>query len=220
MPLHPPAPLPTPIHFLLRLVLLLMQAITVPVQDRPLKDQLPACPLLGGVVVSSTPFPSVPELAYPSALLAPHKSGNFNIFFNTWEWFKFVLYFHRGKFVTALGLTWCPNHFLCATPQCRRELHEVGFVEEQKKLYCEGCFEAYLAPTCARCSKRVKGVIIILYYKSVDIITKIYKSCRIVWTPSGSSSIQSALRAPIAAAYLAIAISTWKTDYLIAKLVN
>jgi hypothetical protein len=59
--------------------------------------------------------------------------------------------------VTALGLTWCPNHFLCATPQCRRELHEVGFVEEQKKLYCEGCFEAYLAPTCARCSKRVKG---------------------------------------------------------------
>lgn len=43
-------------------------------------------------------------------------------------------------------------------PQCRRELHDVGFVEENKKLYCESCFEAHLAPTCARCSKRVKGV--------------------------------------------------------------
>lgn len=65
---------------------------------------------------------------------------------------------NRGKFVTALGLTWCPEHFVCSMGQCRHELHDVGFVEEQGKLYCETCFENYLAPTCARCSKRVKAV--------------------------------------------------------------
>ncbi|KAI9558921.1 hypothetical protein GHT06_015710 [Daphnia sinensis] len=63
----------------------------------------------------------------------------------------------RGKFVTALGQTWCPNHFSCAMPDCKRELHDIGFVEEKKQLYCEGCFETHLAPNCARCSKRVKG---------------------------------------------------------------
>lgn len=64
----------------------------------------------------------------------------------------------RGKFVTALGLTWCPDHFLCSMDQCRHELHDTGFVEDQGKLYCESCFENYLAPSCARCSKRVKAV--------------------------------------------------------------
>ncbi|XP_032783623.1 PDZ and LIM domain protein Zasp isoform X6 [Daphnia magna] len=63
----------------------------------------------------------------------------------------------RGKFVTALGQTWCPNHFSCAMPDCKRELHDIGFVEEKKQLYCEGCFETHLAPNCSRCSKRVKG---------------------------------------------------------------
>ncbi len=42
--------------------------------------------------------------------------------------------------------------------QCRRQLQDIGFVEEAKQLYCEGCFETFLAPTCARCSKTVKGV--------------------------------------------------------------
>ena len=60
--------------------------------------------------------------------------------------------------MTALGQTWCPNHFSCAMPDCKRELHDIGFVEEKKQLYCEGCFETHLAPNCSRCSKRVKGV--------------------------------------------------------------
>ena len=42
--------------------------------------------------------------------------------------------------------------------QCLRQLQDIGFVEEAKQLYCEGCFETFLAPTCARCSKTVKGV--------------------------------------------------------------
>ncbi|XP_013774395.1 PDZ and LIM domain protein Zasp-like isoform X7 [Limulus polyphemus] len=63
----------------------------------------------------------------------------------------------RGPFVTALGKTWCPEHFHCSNAQCHRHLQDVGFVEEQGQLYCELCYEAYLAPACAKCGNRIKG---------------------------------------------------------------
>ncbi|KAA0202427.1 hypothetical protein HAZT_HAZT004270 [Hyalella azteca] len=64
----------------------------------------------------------------------------------------------RGPFVTALGKNWCPDHFHCATDSCRKPLIDVGFVEEQGNLYCEDCYEKFLAPTCGKCDKRIKGV--------------------------------------------------------------
>ncbi|XP_047735649.1 PDZ and LIM domain protein Zasp isoform X15 [Hyalella azteca] len=63
----------------------------------------------------------------------------------------------RGPFVTALGKNWCPDHFHCATDSCRKPLIDVGFVEEQGNLYCEDCYEKFLAPTCGKCDKRIKG---------------------------------------------------------------
>ncbi|KAJ9591100.1 hypothetical protein L9F63_002381, partial [Diploptera punctata] len=63
----------------------------------------------------------------------------------------------RGPFITALGKNWCPEHFVCVNAQCRRPLADIGFVEEKGELYCEYCFEKYLAPTCDKCSKKVKG---------------------------------------------------------------
>ncbi|XP_056638416.1 PDZ and LIM domain protein Zasp isoform X10 [Diorhabda sublineata] len=63
----------------------------------------------------------------------------------------------RGPFITALGKIWCPNHFICATPSCRRPLQDIGFVEERGQLYCEYCFEQYLAPPCAKCAGKIKG---------------------------------------------------------------
>jgi len=63
----------------------------------------------------------------------------------------------RGPFVSALGKTWCPDHFVCATQDCRRPLIDIGFVEEQGGLHCEHCYEQYFAPTCGKCDKRVKG---------------------------------------------------------------
>ncbi|XP_018564664.1 PDZ and LIM domain protein Zasp isoform X2 [Anoplophora glabripennis] len=63
----------------------------------------------------------------------------------------------RGPFITALGKIWCPNHFICTTPSCRRPLQDLGFVEERGQLYCEFCFEQYLAPPCAKCSGKIKG---------------------------------------------------------------
>ncbi|XP_023720196.1 PDZ and LIM domain protein Zasp isoform X7 [Cryptotermes secundus] len=63
----------------------------------------------------------------------------------------------RGPFITALGKNWCPDHFVCVNAQCRRPLADIGFVEEKGELYCEYCFEKYLAPTCDKCSTKVKG---------------------------------------------------------------
>ncbi|KJH45150.1 LIM domain protein [Dictyocaulus viviparus] len=61
----------------------------------------------------------------------------------------------RGAFVLATGLTWCPEHFVCAYRGCGRRLLECGFVEEQGSKYCESCFEAHIAPRCAKCSKPI-----------------------------------------------------------------
>jgi hypothetical protein len=63
----------------------------------------------------------------------------------------------RGPFVTALGRTWCPAHFLCVNQNCRRELMDIGFVEEKGDLYCEYCFEQFLAPPCSKCNGKIKG---------------------------------------------------------------
>lgn len=69
-----------------------------------------------------------------------------------------MLYRRRGPFVTAMGKNWCPDHFLCANASCRRSLQDIGFVEEQSKLYCEHCYESYMAPVCRKCGHRIKGV--------------------------------------------------------------
>lgn len=63
----------------------------------------------------------------------------------------------RGPFVSALGKTWCPDHFVCSTGTCRKALIDMGFVEEQGALHCEDCYERFLAPICGKCDKRVKG---------------------------------------------------------------
>ncbi|KAK6041882.1 LIM domain protein, partial [Cooperia oncophora] len=64
----------------------------------------------------------------------------------------------RGAFVLATGLAWCPEHFVCAYRGCGRRLLECGFVEESGSKYCEGCFEAHIAPRCAKCAKPIISV--------------------------------------------------------------
>ncbi|XP_018392098.1 PREDICTED: PDZ and LIM domain protein Zasp isoform X3 [Cyphomyrmex costatus] len=63
----------------------------------------------------------------------------------------------RGPFITALGQIWCPDHFVCVNAQCRRPLQDIGFVEEKGQLYCEYCFEKFIAPTCNKCNNKIKG---------------------------------------------------------------
>ncbi|XP_055322474.1 PDZ and LIM domain protein Zasp isoform X2 [Sitodiplosis mosellana] len=63
----------------------------------------------------------------------------------------------RGPFITALGRIWCPDHFVCVNGTCRRPLQDIGFVEEKGDLYCEYCFEQFLAPPCDKCNGKIKG---------------------------------------------------------------
>ncbi|XP_026667216.1 uncharacterized protein LOC108622378 isoform X7 [Ceratina calcarata] len=63
----------------------------------------------------------------------------------------------RGPFITALGQIWCPDHFVCVNTQCRRPLQDIGFVEEKGQLYCEYCFERFIAPSCNKCQNKIKG---------------------------------------------------------------
>lgn len=63
----------------------------------------------------------------------------------------------RGPFVSAVGKIWCPEHFVCAQPNCGINLEKVGFVEESGKLYCEKDFERYFAPKCSKCTKPITG---------------------------------------------------------------
>jgi len=63
----------------------------------------------------------------------------------------------RGPFITAMGKTWCPSHFLCSMEQCRQSLQDVGFVEEKGQLYCEDCYGRFLAPDCQKCRKKIIG---------------------------------------------------------------
>ncbi|XP_076458711.1 PDZ and LIM domain protein 7-like isoform X2 [Babylonia areolata] len=63
----------------------------------------------------------------------------------------------RGPFVTALGSCWCPDHFICANPQCGVKLIDIGFVEEGGYLYCERDYEKYMAPHCNKCNGAIIG---------------------------------------------------------------
>ncbi|XP_074600393.1 Z band alternatively spliced PDZ-motif protein 52 isoform X8 [Brevipalpus obovatus] len=62
----------------------------------------------------------------------------------------------RGPFILAVGKTWCPEHFNCANPPCRRPLQDIGFVEERGQLFCANCFVSHFAPNCSKCGLKVK----------------------------------------------------------------
>ncbi|CAH2321215.1 LIM domain-binding 3 isoform X2 [Pelobates cultripes] len=61
----------------------------------------------------------------------------------------------RGPFLVAMGRSWHPEEFNCA--YCKTSLADVSFVEEQKSVYCEHCYEQFFAPTCARCNTKIMG---------------------------------------------------------------
>ncbi|XP_010875315.2 PDZ and LIM domain protein 5a isoform X2 [Esox lucius] len=64
----------------------------------------------------------------------------------------------RGPFLVAMGKSWHPEEFNCA--HCRTSLADIGFVEEQGSVFCEHCYEEFLAPTCSRCQLKILGEVI------------------------------------------------------------
>ncbi|XP_010775532.1 PDZ and LIM domain protein 5-like isoform X3 [Notothenia coriiceps] len=61
----------------------------------------------------------------------------------------------RGPFLVAMGMSWHPEEFNCA--HCRSSLAVGGFVEEKGQVYCERCYEQFLAPTCGHCQQKILG---------------------------------------------------------------
>ncbi|XP_029024083.1 PDZ and LIM domain protein 5b isoform X2 [Betta splendens] len=61
----------------------------------------------------------------------------------------------RGPFLVAMGMSWHSEEFNCA--HCHSSLANRGFVEEKGQVYCERCYEQYLAPTCNRCHQKILG---------------------------------------------------------------
>ncbi|XP_059395929.1 PDZ and LIM domain protein 5-like isoform X4 [Carassius carassius] len=64
----------------------------------------------------------------------------------------------RGPFLVAMGKSWHKEEFICS--HCSSSLADVGFVEERGSVYCERCYERFLAPTCFRCQQKILGEVI------------------------------------------------------------
>lgn len=71
----------------------------------------------------------------------------------------------QGRFVSALGRNWHPEHFSCNG--CQRSLQNIGFVEEAGQMFCESCYNDTFAPKCASCNQPIVGV-------SVKALGKVY----------------------------------------------
>ncbi|XP_050977238.1 PDZ and LIM domain protein 5b isoform X1 [Labeo rohita] len=64
----------------------------------------------------------------------------------------------RGPFLVALGKSWHKEEFTCT--HCHSSLADVGFVEEHGSVYCERCYEQFLAPSCFKCQQKILGEVI------------------------------------------------------------
>ncbi|XP_051865221.1 leupaxin-like isoform X2 [Pristis pectinata] len=54
-----------------------------------------------------------------------------------------------GTIVTAIGLTWHPEHFVCA--HCEEEIGQNGFYERDGRAYCNKDYQKLFSPPCAYC---------------------------------------------------------------------
>ncbi len=57
----------------------------------------------------------------------------------------------QGAFLSALGATWHPEHFVCAA--CNQPIRDTGFTVQDGLPYHTACYRDCLAPRCAYCGK-------------------------------------------------------------------
>lgn len=60
-----------------------------------------------------------------------------------------------GRYLSALGATWHPEHFLCAG--CGRPVEDEQFQVVQGRPYHQACYVASQAPRCAYCGQPIAG---------------------------------------------------------------
>lgn len=64
-----------------------------------------------------------------------------------------------GNYISAMGTTWHPEHFLCAG--CGRPLKDAEFQIAEGKPYHMACYMNYKAPRCVYCHKPLPGTYLI-----------------------------------------------------------
>merc|ERR1719300_377542 len=65
----------------------------------------------------------------------------------------------RGPFITALGRTWCPLHFVCNMDSCKISLQDVGFVEEKGAYIAKSVTDGIWLQNAANVTERLLGTI-------------------------------------------------------------
>lgn len=68
----------------------------------------------------------------------------------------------RGNYLTALGKTWHPEHFICGA--CRRPITDSRFLQHQESAYHTGCVQSRIVPRCALCSKSLTDEHLVDYW--------------------------------------------------------
>ncbi|XP_067915977.1 leupaxin-like [Heterodontus francisci] len=63
-----------------------------------------------------------------------------------------------GKIITAMGLTWHPEHFVCT--YCNEEIGMKGFCERDGRAYCHKDYHNLFSPRCAYCSGPIQDKIL------------------------------------------------------------
>jgi hypothetical protein len=71
----------------------------------------------------------------------------------------------RSSFVKALGKTWHPEHFTCAS--CGRSLANEPFFEKDGKVYCQLDYKNLVGVKCAVCGKTIEGIYLKNYWNDV-----------------------------------------------------
>uniref|UniRef100_H2ZWN7 Leupaxin n=1 Tax=Latimeria chalumnae TaxID=7897 RepID=H2ZWN7_LATCH len=69
-----------------------------------------------------------------------------------------------GKMITAMGLTWHPEHFVCT--HCGEEIGNTGFFERDNMAYCSKDYHNLFSPRCAYCSGPILDQILTALDKS------------------------------------------------------
>ncbi|KAM4634943.1 PDZ and LIM domain protein 5b [Polymixia lowei] len=82
----------------------------------------------------------------------------------------------RGPFLVAMGMSWHPEEFNCS--HCHSSLVERGFVEEKGQVYCEHCYEEFLAPTCTCCQQKILGEVMNALKQTWHVYCFVCASCQ------------------------------------------
>lgn len=61
----------------------------------------------------------------------------------------------QGAYITALGQTWHPEHFVCTT--CKKPFAGSRFYERDGKPYCKDDYQQRFSPRCAGCEQPITG---------------------------------------------------------------